>query len=172
MVMHSVWSFNLFLNIIGSCKPIVVKIRAMAKGCPYDANFFLIMDRLYDNLERRIQKVWLPKDKRQKRFWARSSWIAKERREMHSSRNVLCMPMTWRLPLTIFTDARFSTDSNRSCNKRRKTSNRFITIFLLKFQSTTTTVRTWNFTVQHTTNIGTSIYRHSVQYCSNDAIRD
>ena len=46
----------------------IVKIRAMAKCDPFDANYFLIMDRLYDTLERRIQKVWLPKHKKQHGF--------------------------------------------------------------------------------------------------------
>jgi len=48
--------------------PNIVKIRAMAQCDPFHAEYFLVMDRLYDTLERRIQKVWLPKHKRQKSF--------------------------------------------------------------------------------------------------------
>ena len=48
--------------------PNIVKVRAMARCDPFDAHYFLLMDRLYDTLERRIQKVWLPKSKKQKGF--------------------------------------------------------------------------------------------------------
>ena len=48
--------------------PNIVKIRAMAQCDPFNADYFLLMDRLYDTLERRIQKVWLPKHKKQQGF--------------------------------------------------------------------------------------------------------
>lgn len=48
--------------------PNIVKIRAMAQCDPFHAEYFLLMDRLYDTLERRIQKVWLPKHKKQQGF--------------------------------------------------------------------------------------------------------
>lgn len=50
----------------------IVKIRAMAKCDPFNANYFLLMDRLYDTLERRIQKVWLPKHKKQQGFFGKA----------------------------------------------------------------------------------------------------
>ncbi|CAB9504192.1 activated protein kinase catalytic subunit alpha-1 [Seminavis robusta] len=52
--------------------PNIVKIRSMAKCEPYDERYFIIMDRLYDTLERRIQKVWLPKAKVQNSFFGKN----------------------------------------------------------------------------------------------------
>lgn len=48
--------------------PNIVKIRAMAQCDPFNEKYFILMDRLYDTLERRIEKVWLPKSKRQNGF--------------------------------------------------------------------------------------------------------
>jgi serine/threonine protein kinase len=51
--------------------PNIVKIRAMAQCDPFDENYFIVMDRLYDTLERRILKVWLPKSKMQNSFFGK-----------------------------------------------------------------------------------------------------
>lgn len=52
--------------------PNIVKIRAMARCDPFDEKYFIVMDRLYDTLERRIQKVWLPKSKKQNGFLSKA----------------------------------------------------------------------------------------------------
>lgn len=52
--------------------PNIVKVRAMAKCDPFNESYFLLMDRLYDTLERRILKVWKPKQKRQNGFLAKA----------------------------------------------------------------------------------------------------
>lgn len=48
--------------------PNIIKVRAMAQGDLFQQDYFLVMDRLYDTLQRRIYKVWLPKSKRQESF--------------------------------------------------------------------------------------------------------
>mmetsp|Transcript_60767 Transcript_60767/g.72166 ORF Transcript_60767/g.72166 Transcript_60767/m.72166 type:complete len:382 (+) Transcript_60767:66-1211(+) len=45
--------------------PHVVKMRAMASCSPYDTNYFIIMDRLYDTLQKRF-KIWKEKAVRYK----------------------------------------------------------------------------------------------------------
>jgi serine/threonine protein kinase len=52
--------------------PNIVKIRAMGACDPFDEKYFIVMDRLYDTLERRIQKVWLPKSKVQNSFFGKN----------------------------------------------------------------------------------------------------
>ena len=52
--------------------PNIVRIRAMAQIDPFNEKYFILMDRLYDTLERRIQKVWLPKSKRQNGFFGKN----------------------------------------------------------------------------------------------------
>lgn len=52
--------------------PNIVKIRAMARCGAFDEQYFLVMDRLYDTLERRIQNVWLPRFKRQSSFFGKA----------------------------------------------------------------------------------------------------
>lgn len=51
--------------------PNIVKIRGMARCDPFNEQYFILMDRLYDTLERRIEKVWLPKSKRQNGFFGK-----------------------------------------------------------------------------------------------------
>lgn len=47
--------------------PNIVKLRALATVAPYEETFFIVMDRLYDTLENRIEK-WAAKFKRNSGF--------------------------------------------------------------------------------------------------------
>ena len=38
--------------------PNIIKLRAVARCNPWDESYFIVMDRLYDTLEKRIHKVW------------------------------------------------------------------------------------------------------------------
>lgn len=44
-----------FLSDINS-HPNIVKLRALAKGNPYSNEYFIVLDRLYDTLEKRLEK--------------------------------------------------------------------------------------------------------------------
>lgn len=52
--------------------PNIIKMRGMASCDPFTEGYFILMDRLYDTLERRIQKVWLPKSKRHAGFFGKT----------------------------------------------------------------------------------------------------
>jgi serine/threonine protein kinase len=51
--------------------PNIVKIRAMAEADPFSKSYFLVMDRLYDTLEKRIHNTW------KKKFLRQNSWMGK-----------------------------------------------------------------------------------------------
>ena len=50
--------------------PNIVKLRAVSSGGPFTANYFLVLDRLYDTLEKRLS-VWKDKQRRYKGFFRR-----------------------------------------------------------------------------------------------------
>jgi len=45
--------------------PNIVKLRALAKCEPYSDKYFIVMDRLYDTLENRIEKKWKGRNRRE-----------------------------------------------------------------------------------------------------------
>ena len=51
--------------------PNIVKLRAIAGGDPFHETYFIVMDRLYDTMEKRIHDTWLKKYKRQNSFFGK-----------------------------------------------------------------------------------------------------
>lgn len=50
--------------------PNVIKLRAISAADPFSGNYFLLLDRLYDTLQKRIE-VWKRKNKKMGTFWGR-----------------------------------------------------------------------------------------------------
>lgn len=61
--------------------PNIVKLRAISESDVFSDKYFLILDRLYDTLERRIQKTWLFKHKNQTSFLGKTLFDRKGKKK-------------------------------------------------------------------------------------------